>query len=600
MTTDALDTSRLSSGSARAVRRFTAPERHLAFWLPLWAAFIASEVALLALLVAKGPAEPDTTVVIVFRLLGGSFAACGLVAWRRRPDNHSGRLMTATGFAFLASSLLTQIDSPLLRTTGLLLRNLFLLLLVVIVLTFLTGGRLRTRTDRVLVGTVLLATLIFSPLWLLFLEVDGNLLLIRPDARIAGIVQAAQHWSHLPLAVAVTAVVAGRWRNASAAGRRALLPSVAGSAWLLFFTAVLTAGLLTVPLPYAVYWVLAFSLLVVPIAFLTGLLRSRLARGGLVDLFRGMRAMRPANLQAALARALGDPALVIAYSVPGRRTFVDPDGHPVTLPVQGGERSVAMVERDGEVVAALVYDRSLDDDPELIEAVGGAATIALENRQLQTQAEERLAEVQASRGRIIAAGDAERRRIERDLHDGAQQRLVTLALQLSLIQRQIRHDPAGAEQLVESASDELALSLAELRELARGIHPAALDQGIDIALGTLAMRSVVPTTVICEPGLRLPEPVAFAAYFVASEALANIAKYAHATAATVRLRRTGVQAVIEIADDGAGGADPARGSGLRGLADRVEALEGRLRVSSPVNGGTVVTAEMPCRSPVPG
>jgi signal transduction histidine kinase len=259
-----------------------------------------------------------------------------------------------------------------------------------------------------------------------------------------------------------------------------------------------------------------------------------------------------------------------------------------------------MVEQDGEVVAALVYDRSLDDDPELIEAVGGAATIALENRQLQTQAEDRLAEVEASRGRIIAAGDAERRRIERNLHDGAQQRLVTLALQLSLIQRQIRDDPAGAEQLVESASDELALSLAELRELARGIHPAALDQGIDIALDTLALRSVVPTTVCCEPGFRLPEPVAFAAYFVASEALANVAKYAHATAATVRLRRTGVQAVIEIADDGVGGADPARGSGLRGLADRVEALEGKLRVSSPVNGGTVVTAELPCGSPVPG
>jgi signal transduction histidine kinase len=151
-----------------------------------------------------------------------------------------------------------------------------------------------------------------------------------------------------------------------------------------------------------------------------------------------MRAMRPANLEAALARALGDPALVIAYSVPGRRAFVDSDGHPVPLPVPGGERSVAMVEQDGEVVAALVYDRSLDDDPELVEAVGGAATIALENRQLQTQAEERLAEVQASRGRIIAAGDAERRRIERNLHDGAQQRLVTLAVQLSLIQRQIR------------------------------------------------------------------------------------------------------------------------------------------------------------------
>ena len=308
-----------------------------------------------------------------------------------------------------------------------------------------------------------------------------------------------------------------------------------------------------------------------------------------------MKAMHPADLRAALARALGDPALVIAYPVAGTHAFVDSEDQPVTLPVADRDRSVAMVERDGEVVAALIYDRSLDDDPQLVEAVGGAAAIALENQQLHVEAENRLAEVRASRERIIAAGDAERRRIERNLHDGAQQRLVTLALQLSLIGRQIRHNPADAEQLVTSASDELALSLDELRGLARGIHPAALDQGLDIALDALAMRSAVPTTVSCESGTRLPEPVAFAAYFVASEALANIAKYAHATAATVRLVRTGVGAVIEITDDGVGGADPALGSGLRGLADRVEALDGTLRVSSPEGVGTVVTAELPCR-----
>ena len=598
MTAGGLLTARLGSSSARVVRRFAAPDRHLAFWIALWIAFIAAEVALLALLLTEGPAEPDSTVVIVFRLLGGSFAACGLVAWRRRPDNHSGRLMTATGFAFLASALLTQFDSPLLRTTGLLLRNLFLLLLVVILLTFLTGGRLRTRTDRVLVGTVLFDTLILTPLWLMFLEVDGNLLLVRPDAEIASLVQAARQWLDLPLALAVAAVIAVRWRKASRAGRRALLPSVAGSVWLLFFTTVLTAGLLAVPLPRAAYWALAFSVVIVPVAFLTGLLRSRLARGGLVDLFRGIRTIRPANLQAALARALGDPALAIAYPVPGQREFVDPDGRPITLPATGSDRSVALVEHDGEVVAALIYDRSLDDDPELVEAVGGAAAIALENQQLQDQVEDRLAEVQASRARIIAAGDAERRRIERNLHDGAQQRLVTLALQLSLIQRQIRQDPSDAEHLVTSASDELARSLAELRELARGIHPAALDQGLEFALDALASRSAVPTTVRCEPGPPLPEQVAFAAYFVASEALANVAKYAHATAATVRMRRPGLEAVIEIADDGIGGADPAHGSGLRGLADRVEALDGKLRVSSPLNGGTVVTAELPCRPPV--
>ena len=178
-------------------------------------------------------------------------------------------------------------------------------------------------------------------------------------------------------------------------------------------------------------------------------------------------------------------------------------------------------------------------------------------------------------------------------HDGAQQRLVTLALQLSLIQRRIRDDPDQAEQLVASASDELAQSLAELRELARGIHPAALEQGLEPALEGLVLRSPVAAELIVEPGPRLSRPVEFAAYFVASEALANVAKYAEASAVVVRLSRTATAAIVEIAGDGVGGADPAGGSGLRGLADRVEALGGRLSVSSPPGGGTVVSAALP-------
>jgi signal transduction histidine kinase len=196
----------------------------------------------------------------------------------------------------------------------------------------------------------------------------------------------------------------------------------------------------------------------------------------------------------------------------------------------------------------------------------------------------------------VAAGDAERRRLERDLHDGAQQRLVAISMQLRYLQSRIREDPSTAEELVTTATDELAQSLEELRELARGIHPAVLDHGLDAALESLAARSPVPATVDYEVAERLPTPVELAAYFVASEALANVAKYAQATAVEVRVWRTNGVARIEIADDGIGGADDARGSGLRGLADRVEALDGRLLVSSPPGGGTVVTAEMPCGS----
>jgi signal transduction histidine kinase len=293
--------------------------------------------------------------------------------------------------------------------------------------------------------------------------------------------------------------------------------------------------------------------------------------------------MRGEALQAALGRALGDPGLVVVHAAT--------DG---TLPAPGEGQSVAPVERDGRQFAALVYDASLDDDPELVEAVAAAAAIALENELLQVESQARLAELQASRERIVAAGDAERRRLERNLHDGAQQRLVALALQLRLIQAEIRRDPSSAEAAITSAGDQLAESLGELRELARGLHPAVLEHGLPAALNSLAARSTVPTAVTCEETDRLPQPLALGMYFVACEALANVAKYAQATAASVSLSRTERGVAIEIADDGVGGADASGGgSGLRGLADRVEALGGHLLVTSPPGAGTVVTADVP-------
>jgi signal transduction histidine kinase len=587
---DALVMDPLSGGSARLVRRFSTAQRHLGFWIALWVGVALGEVGALAQFVLERTAPVDP-VQVVFRLVGGSFAACGLIAWHRRPDSHSGRLMAATGFALFVSPLLSLIDSPVARTASHVFPDLWVLPFVALVLTFLTAGRLRTTVDRVLVGAVLVEIVVLAPLYVLFSETDGSILFF-PHASVAELVDAAQKTLFLAICVATAAVVLARWRIATPPGRRAMAPAVAGAACLLAFAALLAVSVAGGGRPPLLLWVAACLLVTVPIAFLAGLLRSRLARGGVAGLFRELRTMRPDELQQALARALGDPALVLAYP----RTdgsYVDAENRRVTLPEPGGDRSVAIVERDGEAVAALVYDRSLDDDPELVDAVGGAATIALENRRLHAEAQARRVELEASRARVITAADAERRRIERNLHDGAQQRLVTLALQLSLIQREIRRDPRGAEELVTLASGELAQSLEELRELARGIHPAALDQGLEPALEALAMRSAVPTVVTCDPGPRLPQPVEFAAYFVASEALANVAKYARATAATVRVVRTGTAVEIEIADNGVGGADPEAGTGLRGLGDRIEALRGRLRVSSPHGAGTVVTAEVP-------
>ncbi len=203
-------------------------------------------------------------------------------------------------------------------------------------------------------------------------------------------------------------------------------------------------------------------------------------------------------------------------------------------------------------------------------------------------------ELRRSRARIVEAASAERRRLERNLHDGAQQRLVSISLFLRLAEGKVESDPAGARDLLARAGDELAHALEELRELARGIHPAILtDRGLEPAIQALVTRSPVPVTLAEAPEERLPENVEAAAYYVVSEALANVAKYAQASAATVRVARLNGRTVVEVADDGIGGADPTRGTGLRGLADRVEALDGRLEVESPPGRGTTIRAEIP-------
>jgi PAS domain S-box-containing protein len=211
-----------------------------------------------------------------------------------------------------------------------------------------------------------------------------------------------------------------------------------------------------------------------------------------------------------------------------------------------------------------------------------------------TERERHLEELRASRSRIVEAGDAERRRLERNLHDGAQQRLVSISLAIRLAQGRIPKDPEAAQEILAGASSELALALEELRELARGLHPAVLtDRGLDVALESLASRAPVPVELEARLDERLPGSVEAAAFYVVSEALTNVAKYADATFARVRVARDNGLAIVEVVDDGVGGADEARGSGLRGLGDRLAALDGWLEVDSPPGGGTHVRAVIP-------
>jgi signal transduction histidine kinase len=580
---------------SRLPSRFTAPGRSAGFWVSLWALAVAAELGALVPIISGTAAEIEGAD-LVYRLVGGSFAALGLVAWYRRPDSLSGALMTATGFGLLVSLLLKQVEAGVTLTLGEVTEDIWTPFFVALVLSFVTGGRLTSRIDRFIVAWVFVVVFVIDVFTMLFVEQPGNVLLAFPSEAIYGAIDTTQRVMLIVIALAVAAIIAGRWRAASSPRRRALLPSVAGAACMLVFVWLLATDLVKGPRSQLMIMVAYCFMLVVPAAFLAGLLRSRLARGGLAQLFRELSGMRGEALETALGRTLGDPTLVLAYRQPDSRGYADSGGRRVLVPPVTPGRTSAPIEYEDREVAAIVYDASLDDDPEMVEAVRAAATIAIENERLLAESGARLAEVQASRQRIVAAGDAERRRLERDLHDGAQQRLVALSLQLRMLRADIRRDPSQAEQLATDASDELAHSLEELRELARGIHPATLDHGLPSALESLAARSTVTTAVTCDAPADVPRDIELALYFVACESLANVGKYAEATAASVRLSRTATGVAIEIADDGVGGADAANGSGLHGLADRVEALDGHLLVTSPAGAGTVVTAELPCAS----
>jgi signal transduction histidine kinase len=266
----------------------------------------------------------------------------------------------------------------------------------------------------------------------------------------------------------------------------------------------------------------------------------------------------------------------------------------VALPEQGGARATTLIDRDGQHLAALLHNPSLGDEPELLEAVAAAAAIALENGRLHVELRARVEELKGSRQRVIEAGQHERRRLERNLHDGAQQRLIALSLALGLLGERLGSDPEARSRL-ERARGEIALSLEELRDVARGIHPAVVSgHGLAVGLESLAARAPVPVRLTVELDGRLDERIEVAAYYVACESLTNIGKHARASSATVAVSRANGELVVEVVDDGVGGADSERGTGLRGLADRVEALGGRLRVWTPRGGGTRVRAEIPC------
>lgn len=526
-----------------------------------------------------------------------AFVAGGLVAWYRYPDNRTGSLMVLTGFLVLAGSL-AGTSSALPFTAGQVAAPLAEAVFVHLLLAF-PQGRLHSVTERLITGLVYADTTLVQVAMLLFMDYREapNLLFVTHDDGLHGFLMTAQRTIAVVVVLGVVGVLADRWRAASPPLRRSLAPVLFTGA----LTAVLAGGASAAAQLSAdtlsTYLGLAagLSLAFVPLGFLSGLLRSRLARAALGDLVIQLgRTMAPGELRGALAQALGDPSLEIAYRLPEGDSYVDLDGRRVELPGPGGPRAVTFVERDGRPIAALVHDAALAESAGLVEAAGAAAGLAMENERLQAELRARLDDLRGSRARIVRAGDDERRRLERNLHDGAQQRLVALSFALGRAEARLPGDPQGAREIVSEAREDLARALEELRELARGIHPAILtSRGLGDALEALAMTAPVPVEVAVRAD-RLPAPVEAAAYYLVAEAVTNATKHARAHAVRVGVSQQDGDVLVEVSDDGVGGADPAGGSGLRGLADRLAALDGRLSLSSPAGQGTTIRASIPC------
>jgi signal transduction histidine kinase len=565
------------------------------WWYPAIAAVgLAAGVWLLILIAGDESIGQLSLRNVLTVVVAWSFIASGLIASWRSAERRLGVFMTLSGFAVLAGPLLQYAPQSLPFTLGIWIANGWWVLFVAFLVSF-PHGRIQTRGAWLLLAPFVVALGPLMFLWFLFWDLEqapGNAFLIWPDAGVADAIDWTQRIVIAAGSLALTAVLARRWFLASASLRRSLTPILVGGAATVLGSVTVILDAIRGRSTDALDWVLLLTLIAVPLAVLADMLRARLAQsavGGLVLELTGDPA--PEDLQDSLARALHDPSLELAYWLPEFERYADRSGRPVEVRPEPG-RTATIVKRGGKPVAALLHDASLQQEPALLDAVVAAAGIALENGRLESDLRARVEELRQSRARIMDVAQTERRRLERDLHDGAQQRLVTLSLQLGVLEKEV--GAPGARRLLEEARRELDESLRELRELARGIHPALLtERGLGLALDALVARASIPVELAIDLDARPPEAAELAAYYLVAESLTNIGKHAQASSARVEVAQEDGRLVVAVVDDGIGGANAEGGSGLRGLADRVEALGGHLDVSSPQGDGTRLRAEIP-------
>ena len=494
--------------------------------------------------IAERLGRPELTALDA--VAGFAFLGFGLLVWDRRPESWAGAITASTGLAWFVGAFggwgLYLHRGPLAH----------------LLLTYPTG-RPSTRLDRVGVGMAYAYALAYP--------VAGN------DA-----VTVAFALGLVTLCVRRVVIAGGMERRA----RTASLIAAAA------FAFVLTLGASTrfagAETGRSMLWAYDVGMVLIAAWLFAYGFWGRATQAAVTRLVVDLGDSAAAGtLRAKLARALDDPGLVLGYWLPEGQRYVDETGRAIELPVVGSDQAVTPIEEDGMQIAVLVHDRSVLDDPRLLPSVASAARLAVSNARLQVEVRARVAEVEASRRRVIEAGDAQRRRLEHELRERAERRLHRVAALL---------DECGTP--LADARRGLDAARSDLRKFAQGIHPTALVAGgLPLALNELAARCSVPVEVCAPQQERLPLAVEAAVYFVCAEALTNIAKHGRASRAAIGVSAEKGWVTVEVTDDGIGGADLGRGSGLRGLADRVEALGGRLRVESAAARGTRVLAEIP-------
>jgi signal transduction histidine kinase len=561
-----------------------------AWWVALAGLGAAGGIALLALAVGDEDAGGPVSVVLAV-VVAWSFIGSGLIAWIRGPAVRLARLMVAIGFALLVGGLLEYTSSPLLFVLGIWIANVWVVLFAYFLVTF---PHVWSSRDRWIVAPLVFALVPLELAWLFFWDpgTPGNALLVWPDDAVASGIDWAQRGIVAGGVLVVSGVLIRRWFLASEPLRRSLTPILAGGAAAELASVVVILGAAGVDWEI-VTWILEALLIAVPLAVLADMLRARLAHSAVGELVVELSADEArTDLRDSLARALHDRSLQLAYWLPESQVFADRSGRRIEIHPEPG-RTTTVVNRGGRTVAALLHDASLKMEPELLDAVVAGAGIALENARLGSELQARVDELSRSRARIVEVAQTERRRLERDLHDGAQQRLVALALHLTGLEKHLAGRSAGLSLLGE-AKRELDESLRELRELARGIHPAVIsERGLAFSLEGVVSRASVPVELAVDLDERLPDAVELATYYLVSEALTNVAKHAHAQSARVEVTADNGRLIVEVSDDGVGGATPGVGTGLSGLEARVDALGGQLGVSSAQGDGTRVRAEIP-------